>query len=117
MGVVYYSNYFVYFEVARTECFRELGLIYTEMEQKGMFLVVCEAFCKYISPVRYDDVIEITASFKKISDLKLRFDYRVHNITPGKGSKLLSTGYTTHVFVGKNSRPIKIPSCVNRLFK
>ncbi|MBM3254599.1 MAG: acyl-CoA thioesterase, partial [Candidatus Omnitrophica bacterium] len=62
MGIVYYSNYFVYFEVARTECFRDIGIVYTEIEKNGIYLVVVEAFCSYILPVRYDDVIEIETS-------------------------------------------------------
>lgn len=113
MGIVYYSNYFIYFEVARTECFRNLGIVYTELERRGIYLVVFEAFCNYLLPVRYDDMIEIDTSVVKSSKSKLQFDYKVFNLGQDLSlnlkAKLASTGFTRHVFINKNARPIKIP--------
>ncbi len=59
MGVVYYANYLVWFEVGRTEWLRETGWTYREMEQEGIALPVIEAHCEYRQPARYDDDIEI----------------------------------------------------------
>jgi acyl-CoA thioester hydrolase len=116
MGIVYYSNYFVYFEVARTEHFRDLGIEYKELEKKGIYLVVLEALCNYILPARYDDLLEIKTSFRKNDKSKLQFDYMVLNLSLSTLSKEKSsaTGYTTHVFVNKNARPIKIPGPIEK---
>ena len=59
MGVVYYANYFVWFEVGRTDLLRTLGWSYREMEQAGVSLPVIEAHCEYVRPARYDDELEI----------------------------------------------------------
>lgn len=116
MGIVYYSNYFVYFEVARTEHFRDLGIEYRELEKKGFYLVVLEALCNYTLPARYDDLLEIRTSFKKNGKSKLQFDYTVFNLSLNNLSKGKSSaeGYTTHVFVNKNARPIKIPRPIEK---
>ncbi len=119
MGIVYYSNYFIYFEVARTECFRNLGIAYTELEKRGTYLVVVEAFCNYILPVHYDDIIEIDASVIKSTKSKLQFDYKVFNLGRDSHSnskaKLSSTGFTRHVFINRNARPIKIPASLEEV--
>ena len=62
MGIVYYANYLVWFEVARTDLLREHGWTYREMEEAGFALPVVEAHCEYRSPARYDDDIEIAAT-------------------------------------------------------
>ena len=59
MGVVYYANYLVWFEVGRTDWLRETGWTYREMEQDGVSLPVIEAHCEYRQPARYDDELEI----------------------------------------------------------
>ena len=62
MGVVYYANHLVWFEMGRTELIREMGLTYRDMEEKGVFLPVVSAQVNYRTPARYDDVVEIRAS-------------------------------------------------------
>ena len=66
MGMVYYANYFIYFERGRTEWLRAEGLEYRSLEEKGVFLPVVEASCKYRSPVKYDDLITVLT---KVSDI------------------------------------------------
>jgi acyl-CoA thioester hydrolase len=60
MGVVYHSNYFVWFEIGRTELFRKIGISYPELEKNGYFLVVTEVSCKYKAPATYDDELDVT---------------------------------------------------------
>ena len=62
MGVVYYANYFVWFEVARTDLLRTLGWTYREMEDSGVLLPVIDAQCEYRRPARYDDEVEVRAT-------------------------------------------------------
>ena len=77
MGVVYYANYLVWFEVGRTEWLRETGWSYREMESDGIALPVIEARCEYRQPARYDDEIEIATRATLLTPVRIRFDYEV----------------------------------------
>ena len=59
MAMVYYANYFVYFEMARSELLREAGVAYPEMEKRGVLLPVVAAHCEYRKAARYDDLLSI----------------------------------------------------------
>ena len=109
MGVVYYSNYLVWFEVGRAEFIRSLGTSYKEFERHGVHIVVAEAYCKYQFPARYDDVIIIRANLSEIRSRSMKYTYKVLRKAD---RKLLASGYTTHVFVDKNGKPMKIPKWV-----
>lgn len=107
MRVAYHANYLVWFEVARGDYLREVGLDYNRMEAEGAFIVVAEAHCKYLAPARFDDELVV---YSRISDLRsrsLRFEYRVM-----KGNKLLTEGWTAHVLVNAEGRSCQIPSAV-----
>jgi acyl-CoA thioester hydrolase len=113
MGVAYYSNYLVWFEVARTELFRARGLVYKDLEvEDKIFLPVIESYCRYKVPLKYDDVFVVKTLFKKTGPLKLRFDYKIM-----KDGKTLTAGYTTHVFVNESGEFVSIPAKVERMFK
>ena len=77
MGVVYYANYFVWFEVARADLLRSLGWSYREMEQAGVSLPVIEAHCEYHRPARYDDELEVRAEGRMLSPVRMEFTYQV----------------------------------------
>ena len=83
MGVVYYANYLVWFEVGRTEWLREAGWTYREMEVDGIALPVIEAHCEYRQPARYDDEIEIRTRATLLTPVRIRFDYEVSR-APGR---------------------------------
>ena len=105
MGVAYYGNYFTWFEVARTELFRSLGLSYRELEEKsGVNLMVVSASCSYKSPVTYDDLLTIETAISKTKNSSISFSYKMH-----RDSAIIAIGETAHVFTNKNGRPIKIP--------
>jgi len=104
MGVVYYANYLVWFEVARTEYLRALGVQYTGLEKKGIYLVVAESNCKYKAPLKYDDHITIETVVNYLKASSLEFGYKVF-----LGKKLMALGRTAHVFVKRNGRPTRIP--------
>src|SRR6187402_2841716 len=80
MGVVYYANYFVWFEVARTDLLRTLGWTYREMEASGVMLPVIEASCQYKQPARYDDELEIRTRGVMRSPARLQFSYEVWRV-------------------------------------
>ena len=76
MGFVYYANYLIYFEMARAEMLREVGLPYAELEKQGVFLPVVEAHCEYKSPAHFDDRLEILTQCR-IQGARLRVEYKV----------------------------------------
>jgi acyl-CoA thioester hydrolase len=107
MGVVYYANYFVWLEIARTEFLRSLGVDYRNIEEEEhLALPVIEAYCKYKAPAKYDEIIEIKTSFTLVRNSRLRFDYKLINKSD---SLLLAEAFTAHVFIDKDRRPVKLP--------
>ena len=107
MGVVYYGNYALYYEVGRTELFRELGLSYKHFEQQGIILPVVSLNIKYIAPAYYDDVLTIKTTLTELPGYKINFTYEIFN----KENKCLNQGETSLVFIDeKKGRPIKAPT-------
>lgn len=101
MGVVYHSNYLIWFEVGRVAMLRQLGLTYREMEQDGMNLPVAEAKCRYKHPAHYDDELLIRTHLAQMRPSLLRFEYEIVRQADGL---LLTTGETTHIVAGRDMR-------------
>ena len=101
MGVVYYANYLVWFELGRVDVLRSLGLAYSLLESDhGCLLPVIEARCRYRSPARYDDEILIETRPAMLRGTVLKFAYEVYRKPNQKGKErelLLAEGETTHV--------------------
>ncbi len=100
MGVVYYANYLVWFEVGRVEVLRALGLSYRQLEvEHQCILPVIEARCRYRSPARYDDRVLIETRPSMLRGAVLKFAYRVlrDSNQNGKQRELLAEGETVHV--------------------
>ena len=113
MGVVYYANYLVWFEVARTEWLREGGWTYREMEADGISLPVIEAHCEYRQPARYDDEIEIRTKGRRLSQVRVQFDYEA---VRKSDQAVLAVAYTVHATIDRSGRPIRMPDRVRDLF-
>ena len=113
MGVVYYANYFVWFEIGRTDWLRETGATYRVMEDEGLGLPVIEAHCDYRAGARYDDEVEIRTAAALRSPVRLAFDYEVLRHEDGA---LLASGYTVHAAVDRSGRPVRLPARVRDLF-
>jgi acyl-CoA thioester hydrolase len=111
MGVVYYANYFVWFEVARTEFFRASGLDYRQLEEdRKIYLPVVEANCRYRAPIRYDDKVTLTVKLSSVKKARINFEYEVNC-----GGRLCATGMTEHTFVNSAGAPIPIPAEVKKV--
>jgi len=113
MGVVYYANYLVWFEVARTDLLRHAGWSYREMELEGFSLPVIEAHCEYRQPARYDDDVEVRTAGLLISPVRLRFDYEVARAADGV---VLAEGHTVHATLGRDGRPCRLPPRARQVF-
>ena len=99
MGIVYYANYLVWFEIGRVELLRSLGLAYSQLEKEHQcILPVVEASCRYRSPARYDDEILIETQPALVRGSVIKFGYRVLRKAPdGEEPTLLAEGETVHV--------------------
>jgi acyl-CoA thioester hydrolase len=116
MGVVYYANYFVWFEVARADLLRSLGWSYRDMEHAGITLPVIEAQCEYVRPARYDDELEIRAEGRMLSPVRMEFTYQVHVISSGADPSLAASGRTVHAALDANGRPCRLPPRIREVF-
>jgi len=106
MGYAYNANYLRWFEIGRAELFRSMGMTYREIEEKGIFLPVSEAHLKYISPVKYDDVIVIEAELDTTIKGAIKFDYRIFN---QDGTQPVAEGFTKHPCVTTEGKVIRPP--------
>lgn len=108
MGVVYYGNYSLYLEVARTELMRKIGLSYKSLEDIGIQLPVIHLESNYIKPSYYDEIITIKTTLNEVKGSRLTFDYELFN----SNNEIINKSSTTLIFVnattGKPCRPPKI---------
>ena len=111
MGMAYHANYFRWFEIGRTELFRSLGLTYKDIEERGLFLPVSTAHCKFIAPARYDDTLTIETTLDTSVRGGMKFDYRLLR----KDAEVLATGYTKHACVDHNGRVVRPPYFIKEL--
>jgi len=100
MGYCYYGNYANYFEVARVEALRELGLSYKELEDSGVLLPVMDFNVVYHGPAYYDDVLVVKCMITEMPGVRIKFEYEVLN----EKIELLTKGTTTLVFVNAETR-------------
>ena len=110
MGIVYYANYLVWFEIGRVELLRALGFSYSLLEREHQcILPVIEARCRYRSPARYDDQIVIETSPAMLRGSVLKFAYRIlRKAEEGTDPMLLAEGETVHVVCDSqmNKKPL-----------
>ena len=113
MGVVYYANYLVWFEVGRADLLRSLGWTYREMELAGVTLPVIEAHCTYQRPARYDDDMEIRTTGRLLSPVRMEFEYEVIRT---EDQTVAATGRTVHAALDPSGRPCRLPQRVREVF-
>lgn len=109
MGIVYHGNYAAFFEVARTEWLRNLGVSYKDLENKGIILPVISLSFNFIKSAKYDDILTISVFLKKIPLVKIEFDYEIIN----QNKEKISTGNSVLAFMDlKTNKPIKCPNYI-----
>ncbi|MBQ4914893.1 acyl-CoA thioesterase [Maribacter sp. MMG018] len=109
MGIVYYGNYAQYLEMGRVEWLRALGVSYKDMEEKGVMLPVVSLQIKYFNPARYDDLITVRTSLKKIPSVRIEFDYTILN---EKGEVLVEANTVLAFMDSERKKPIKCPDYI-----
>lgn len=111
MGIIYHPNYYIYFEMGRTEFLRDtIGMSYKEMEELGVMLPLTETHCKYRIPAKYDDELIVRSSIREITVARMAFSYQLLRNTDGA---LLAEGETVHAFTNKHGKPINLKK-INR---
>ena len=113
MGVAYYANYFVWFEVARTDLLRTLGWNYRDMERAGVSLPVIEAQCQYHRSARYDDELEVRTEGRMLSPVRMEFTYQV---VRRADDVVAASGRTVHAAVDPGGRPCRLPDRIREVF-
>ncbi len=111
MGMAYYGNYLRWFEVGRNEWFRGTGFSYKEIEASGTFAPVTQAYCHFLNPAHYDDVIVIETTIEYLKRASIKFLYR---ILRKEDKKELVTGYTVHAFTDRNGKILKTPDILKK---
>lgn len=104
MGLLHHANYFVYFEMGRTELLRQRGLTYREVEDSGHLLVIVEIGCKFKRPAFYDDLLTLRTSVAKVTHVKI-----VHHYQLFRDGVLLAEGHSTLACVDREGKPQPLP--------
>jgi acyl-CoA thioester hydrolase len=119
MGVVYYANYLVWFEVGRVEYLRQLGFEYAAMEKDdGCLLPVVEVNCRYKAPARYDEELVLETRVENYRMSVIKFGYRLLRPPAGpNGPQLLAEGDTVHVIVNRHMQRVPLPEKVELALK
>ncbi|MFC1785377.1 acyl-CoA thioesterase [Candidatus Neomarinimicrobiota bacterium] len=105
MGIVYYTRYLEYFEAARTELLRSVGLDVITIEQMGYFIPVISCHSDYKKPAKFDDELSIITKIDELPRSSMKIDYEVYNLE----KNLLVTGYTIHSFINSNGNAVRPP--------
>ena len=114
MGIVHHSNYIKFFEVARTEWLRAIGLTYAEMERRGVMMPIVDVAVKYRNPALYDELISVTAFVDALPMARMTFRYEVR----GEDGREIASGSTTLGFIDSvTRRPMRAPQWLLEVIK
>jgi acyl-CoA thioester hydrolase len=105
MGLLHHANYFVYFEMGRTELLRQRGFSYRQIEDAGHFLVIVDVGCKFKKPAYYDDLLSLRTTVSRVTHVKIVHTYQVY-----RDGQLLAEGHSTLACVDRDGRPQALPA-------
>lgn len=114
MGYVYYGHYASFFEIARIESLRAIGLSYKELEDAGIMMPVYENYSRYLAPAGFDELLTVKVFIKELPSVKMTFHYEIFN----QQNQLIHTGYTVLVFINRATRrPCRAPKELTEALK
>ena len=105
MGLLHHANYFVYFEMGRTEMLRRRGITYREVEDAGHYLVIVDIGCKFKKPAHYDDLLTVRTTVARVTHVKIVHEYQVF-----RDGVLLAEGHSTLACVDREGKPQALPA-------
>lgn len=112
MGIVYYGNYPLYFEIGRSEYMRQKGCAYREVEERGHYLVVVRMEIKYYNPAFYDDELTVRTRISEWKSRGLTFQYRIF-----RDGEIIVEGKTMHICTNTDKKPTVIPKYLTDALK
>ncbi|MCC7430128.1 acyl-CoA thioesterase [bacterium] len=112
MGIAHHSHYFEWFEVARTELLRKIGIPYSKVEELGVSMPLLEAGCKFFKPSFYDNELTVEAKIDEMPKATILINYSIFH-----EENLLTTGFTKHAFVNSQLKPLRLPSFLKEIFE
>ncbi len=114
MGICHHSNYICYYEAARSEWMRALGLPFSEVERRGIMMPILEVQSKYLRPARYDELLTVRIMLKELPAARITFHYEIYN----EQGQLLNTGMTQLGFIHSDTRrPCRCPEWFAELLR
>ena len=114
MGIMYYGNYSILYEIGRTESMRFMGKSYRELEEEGCILPVASMQTNYIKPAYYDDLLTIRTTIPELPKSRIRFVYEIFN----EKTELINHGETVLAFVDVvKNRPVRAPESFLKLLR
>lgn len=114
MGYVYYGFYAMYYEVARVESLRQLGLTYKEIEKMGIIMPVLENKSRFLAPGRYDEQLRIVTTLREKPGVRIKFEYEIFN----EEDELIHKGETVLVFIDKSTnKPCRPPQAMQKVLE
>jgi len=114
MGIAHHSNYPIWYEVARNELIKKMGMSYRQLEGEGVIVPLVELQCKYLSAAYYEDKLIVEASLKSVSPVKLEFEYCIYR--EGE-EKPINVGRTVHALVGKDFKPVNVRKMYPQIYQ
>lgn len=113
MGIVHHSVYPIWYEVARTDFCKKMGMPYTEMEKQGILTPIYEVHSKYQKPAYYDDILTIETKLTKLTPFRVVFSYQIF-----KDEVPIHFGETVHVWVdGEHFKPMNLQKIFPDLYR
>jgi acyl-CoA thioester hydrolase len=109
MGIVYHTNYIRWFEVGRSELFRDMGVVYADVKTLGFNFPVTQAYCHYHLPARYDDLVAIETKVAYLKRASIKFNYVIRDES---GQEILAEGYTIHACMDSSGKITRIPALI-----
>lgn len=114
MKYAWHGNFFIWFEVARTDLLKVAGMTYKEMEEMGIMLPLIECGCKFKTAARYDDELEIKTIVEHLSPARITFKYEVFRTEDGKQ---LAEGMTSHAFMSDSYKAVNLRKVKPEVYK
>lgn len=116
LGIVYHSNYFIFFEMARTQQMKDAGFTYIQMTELGAFVVMSEIGAKFRAPARYDDTLVIRATLDKVSSMRIQHVYEILKVLPDGTRQHLGEGHSTLACVNREGELIPVPTYIREFY-
>jgi acyl-CoA thioester hydrolase len=110
MGIVYHTNYIRWFEIGRTEFFRDNGILSSDVEMVGFNLPLTQVYCHYHLPAHYDEMVIVETEIAYLKRVSVKFAYRIWDESR---SNILAEGYTVHACTDGNGKIVRIPAIVS----